>query len=1284
MASSPAAAAAAAATATGFYGKAVATPVISYILNKAFTYLVNYWRTEDMESVKAELLKMLPHVQAVFDAVDWDNIKELSAALDAWLWQLRDAVEEAEDSLDELAYHRLKEEVKARDEQETSGSVSKLKGKLIRKLTKHVPKNGMLKRLKESVEGLHKAIVGVKDFMGFVNKVGVVNHFMDYELKMKGKQFETSSRSTAIEVFGLEKEKDIMIKWLTEPTGNDPADTNLRIFTIVGHGGFGKTTLAQLIYNEKKVQICFDICIWVSVSSHFDAPSITKSIIEAVSKKTPPANTLEALHAILEDRLISKRFLLILDNVWNDNDMNEWEKLLAPLRIGGTGSIILLTTRMKSVGDMAGYALGLKVQHLKLDGLLEKDILMLFNKHAFRGLSLDCCKNLHPLGEQIVKKISGCPLAAKVIGAHLRDNISYMYWNKILQEDLQNLQLGMDGVMKVLRLSYHHLPANLQLCFRYCSIFPQGYRFGKKELVEMWLGSGMILQTTDETKTLEDIGGQCLDQLTRKSFFEFTSKERDGVVLEEHYAMHDVLHDLAQVVSSGECLRIGGIRSMKIAKTVRHLSVKIVDSAHLKELFHLNNLRSLVIEFVGDDPSMNYSITFDKILKSFRSLRLLCVTAKCWFDMPGAVSKLIHLRYISLLSTKRSFLVSMHKLFTLYHLETLKIMEYSEGKMLKLNGLSNLVCLRNLHVPYDTISSIPRIGKLTCLEYLNAFSVQKRIGHTVCELKNLSQLHHLRLRDIQNVGSCKEVLDANLKDKKHMRTFSLHWSSHEVIAENVSDLVLDYLQPHSDLEELDIIGFSGTRLPFWITDSYLVNIVSLNIINCCKIEHVPSLASLCSLKNLFLQDLSLLASMGCMLHECDKIPVGCSHSFQECPSSIDMSEGMVDVESEGVSFPPHLSTLTIRGCPQLMKLPTLPSMLKQLKIEKSGLMLLPKMYQKHNDTEGSFPCPNESQLTNVLIEYCPNLNSLLHCFLGQNVTLTSLRELRINQCEKLEYLPLNGLMELVNLQILEVSDCSMLKKSGMEVKLLPSSLEQLSIKSCGELANILIDLLAGLEALTFLELANCSHLISLPTVKTFEALTALKELRLYGCPELSSLGGLQCLKSLRLLIIRGCCSLTKISSLPPPLQCWSSQDDSTENSLKLGTLFIDDHSLLFVEPLRSVRFTRRLSLLDDPIMTSLPEQWLLQNRTTLSILWLWNVKSLQCLPSSMKDLCHLQSFTLFNAPLVNSLPDMPASLKDLIIDCCQIALAERCRKGGCDWSKIAHVTLLKINGNEPL
>uniref|UniRef100_A0A0E0E181 Uncharacterized protein n=1 Tax=Oryza meridionalis TaxID=40149 RepID=A0A0E0E181_9ORYZ len=991
-----------------FAGKAVATPVISYMLNKAFTYLVNYWRTEDMESVKAELLKMLPHVQAVFDAVDWDNIKEQSAALDAWLWQLRDAVEEAEDSLDELDYHRLKEEVKARDEQEASGSVSKLKGKLIRKLTKHVPKNGMLKRLKESVEGLHKAIAGVKDFMGFVNKVGVVNHFMDYELKMKGKQFETSSRSTAIEVFGLEKEKDIMIKWLTEPT-------------------------------------------------------------------------------------------------------------------------------------------------------------------------------------------------------------------------------GMDGIMKVLRLSYHHLPANLQLCFRYCSIFPPGYRFGRKELVEMWLGSGMISQTEDETKALEDIGGQCLDQLARKSFFEFISEEMDGVVVEEYYSMHDVLHDLAQVVSSGECLRIGGIRSMKIAKTVRHLSVRIVDSVHLKELCHLNNLHSLVIEFVGDDPSMSYSIAFDEILKRFNSLRLLCVTAKCWFDIPDTVSKLVHLRYISLFSTKRSFLVSVHKLFSLYHLETLKIMEYSEGKMLKLNGMCNLVHLRNLYVPYDTISSIPQMGKLTCLEYLSAFNVQRKIGYTVCELKNLARLRHLHLRDIQNIDT-REVLGANLKEKKHMRTLSLHWSSHEVVTENTDDQVLDDFQPQSGLEGLNIIGFSGTKFPFWMTNSYLVNIVSLKIINCGKVEHLPSLANLCSLKSLSLLRLPLLTSMGFLFHGCGKVLIGYSHPLISSPKSpTGISEGTDYIDSDSKFFPSHLCTLVIRGCPKLMELPTLPLRLKHLKILSSGLMFLPKMYYNYYNREGSLPSLNESQLTSMRIEDCPNLTSFADCFLQQNFCQVSLREIHIYQCEKLKHLPPNGFAELVNLQILEISDCPMLKDGGMEVKLLPSSVEQLTIRSCGELEDMLVGSLAGLKALSNICLSQCTHLTSLASANTFETLTTLR-----------------------------------------------SSQESMKSLLKIETLRIDDHTLLFVEPLRSMHFTKELTISDDHVMTSLPDHWLLQNHL-LQNLMIFNAKALQCLPSSLAHLCHLQSFTLRNAPLVNSVPNLPASLSNLTLGSCCTILADRCRKGGHDWSKIAHIPLVKIN-----
>uniref|UniRef100_J3MDI4 R13L1/DRL21-like LRR repeat region domain-containing protein n=1 Tax=Oryza brachyantha TaxID=4533 RepID=J3MDI4_ORYBR len=605
-------------------------------------------------------------------------------------------------------------------------------------------------------------------------------------------------------------------------------------------------------------------------------------------------------------------------------------------------------------------------------------------------------------------------------------------------------------------------------------------------------------------------------------------------------------------------------------------------------------------------------------------------------------------------------------------------MEDSEGKILKLNGMNNLVCLRNLHVPYNTISSIPRIGKLTCLEYLSVFNVQRKIGYTVCELKNLAQLRTLRLRDIQNVDT-REVLDANLKDKKHMRTLSLHWSSDEVISENTDDQVLDNFQPHCGLEELNIIGFSGTKFPFWMTNSYLINIVSLKIINCGKIQLLPSLANLCSLKSLYLLHLPLLTSMGCFFHGCSEVPIGCSHPLiSSQQSATDISEGTNYINSDSKFFPSHLYTLVIRGCPKLMELPTLPLSLKHLKIVSSGLMFLPKMYQNYN-LEGSLASLNESQLTNVLIEYCPNLTSFAECFLQQNICQASLRQLHIYQCEKLERLPPNGFVELVNLQLLEISYCPLLKDSRMEIKLLPSSVEQLTIGSCGKLETMLISSLAGLKALSNISLSKCSHLTSLPSANTFETLTSLRVLGISDCPNLSSLGGLQCLEFLTYLTIDKCCSLTKVFTLQSPSPCQSSQENFMKNLLKIETLCIDDHSLLFVEPLRSMQFTRELIIWDDLVMTSLPEHWLLQNRLLLRKLFIRNAKALKCLPSSLANLYQLRTFILTNAPLVNSVPDLPTSLSNLTLENCPTILTERCRKGGYDWSKIAHIPLVKIN-----
>lgn len=102
--------------ALAFAGKVVASSAISVIVRKSFDYLEKYTKLEGMKSVQDHLERTLPQVQVVFDAVDMEKIRGQSEALDAWLWQLRDAVEEAEDALDEVEYYKLEKKV------ETSGN----------------------------------------------------------------------------------------------------------------------------------------------------------------------------------------------------------------------------------------------------------------------------------------------------------------------------------------------------------------------------------------------------------------------------------------------------------------------------------------------------------------------------------------------------------------------------------------------------------------------------------------------------------------------------------------------------------------------------------------------------------------------------------------------------------------------------------------------------------------------------------------------------------------------------------------------------------------------------------------------------------------------------------------------------------------------------------------------------------------------------------------------------------------------------------------------------------
>ena len=479
----------------------------------------------------------LLQIKSVLNDAEQRQIQD-DAVVIGWLDDLKALACDIEDVLDEIDTEAQRRSLGQRPQ--TSSSK-------VRKLIPSFDHSNFNKRIGKKMNTISEmldAIVKQKTALGLREGLGVggvLEHPHEGVGPSVNRERQTTSFVTVPKVYGREADMEKIIKLLlSDEVASAP---EVQVMPIVGMGGIGKTTLAQSIYNEKRVEENFQIRGWTCVSDQFHLETVTKQILESVSgPNSSGSQNLQSLQTSLQKELNGKKYFLVLDDVWIENP-NTWSELQAPLK-GGAGSVIIVTTRSERVGSI------MRTTPLQpLGELSEEDSWSLFAHIAFGNTTPYARQNLEPIGRRIIKKCKGLPLAVKTLAGLLRSEQDEKTWEKMLRNEIWDLPLQQSNILPVLRLSYHYLPSALKQCFAYCSIFPKDRDFDKEELILLWAAQGFLGGSAlQRGETIKDVGETHFDELLSRSFFQQSGGSNSSFV------MHDMIHDLARFVSRNFCL----------------------------------------------------------------------------------------------------------------------------------------------------------------------------------------------------------------------------------------------------------------------------------------------------------------------------------------------------------------------------------------------------------------------------------------------------------------------------------------------------------------------------------------------------------------------------------------------------------------------------------------------------------------------------------------------------------------------------------------------------------
>ncbi|XP_042024471.1 putative late blight resistance protein homolog R1B-16 [Salvia splendens] len=507
---------------------------------------------------------------------------------------------------------------------------------------------------------------------------------------------------------------DMMLHLMDKVTDGRPGR---HVIPIFGMGGIGKTTLARNVYEKPLICRHFDICAWVTISQQFNSKELLCEILSQANKQGKEGfsqTSEDEIGVALHKYLSYRRFFIVLDDMWS---VEAWEKLQRYFPDNSNGSRILVTTRLSNLGSKLDRDYGLKMKFLD-----EESSWNMLCTVVFGGKS--CPLELEKIGRKIVESCRGLPLSIVVMGGVLRKlDQTKDCWESIRGSINSLVNLENDKhCLKILKLSYNHLPVYLKPCFLYMGMYEEDRAIRVSEIIKLWVSEGFLKPVRG--KILETVAQEYLGELVDRNLILVHMLGKTGSM--KYLKTHDLLRDLCLREAENERFyHVVGQHSPPQG-TLSQRRVVVQESTSNKEVLDAMRSAPHARSYISDHVRVQR-------LPNLKLLRILITSLSG--ELKYSLGKMVNLRHLQVNQSPSSSNL-------MWCLQTLHVYDGYNGAPVDIWNMPQLRHVSvpingQLHLPDHPRDSTVIMENLQTLKGVENFKCNEMMVHKILNIKTL-------------------------------------------------------------------------------------------------------------------------------------------------------------------------------------------------------------------------------------------------------------------------------------------------------------------------------------------------------------------------------------------------------------------------------------------------------------------------------------------------------------------------------------------------------------------